>query len=84
MPAAHSPPRRDSDPLDAILRSLAPCGAFALDAYEACVRAAEDLQRAAARRVRFPPAKDALTSSAALTRDLGALQASWARWVLDL
>jgi hypothetical protein len=84
MAAVQPRHRQHPDPLDALVLGLVPYGAAAIEAYEACVRAGEDLQRTAARAVRFRPAKDALIRSAALTRDLGAVQASWARWMLGL
>jgi hypothetical protein len=77
-------PSRHAEVLDPVALGLAQFGAAAIEAYEASVRSVEDLQRAAARGLRFGPARDALASSAALTRDLGAVNASWARWILGL
>jgi hypothetical protein len=78
------PPKPQPDLLHTVLSGIVPAGAAAVDAYEACVRAAENLQRAAARGVRFTPAQDAFNRSAELTRDLGAAHASWCRWILGL
>ena len=79
---APTPPH--PDPLDTIVAGFVPYGAAALEAYEACMRAGENLQRATARAVRFAPAEFMLTRSAELTRDLGAAHASWGRWILGL
>jgi hypothetical protein len=79
-----APPRPYPDLLEAIAAGLVPCAAAAIDAYEAWVRAGENMQRAAAGGVRFAPARYALTGSAELTRDLGAAHASWGRWILGL
>ena len=79
---APSPPHPDL--LETIVAGFVPCGAAAIDAYEACMRAGENLQRAAARAVAFAPAEYMLTTSAELTRDLGAAHASWGRWILGL
>jgi hypothetical protein len=84
MPLAPPTPTRDPDPLDTIVVGLVPYGAAAIEVYEACVRAGEELQWAAARRSRFAPAREAFTRSAELTRDLGAMNASWGRWLLGL
>jgi predicted ATP-grasp superfamily ATP-dependent carboligase len=80
-----APPRPpEPDFLQAVVDGLVPYGAAAIEVYEACVRAGEDLQRATARAVRFAPAEFMLTRSAELTRDLGAAHASWGRWLLGL
>ncbi len=84
MPPAPLPPTRDPDPLDTIVLGLVPYGAAAIEVYEAGVRAGEELQRAAARGSRFAPVREALIGSAELTRDLGAVNASWGRWLLGL
>ena len=55
----------------------------ALDAYEAAIRATSDLQLRLAGRVPLAPARTLLRVSADLTRDLGAIQLSGARWLLD-
>jgi hypothetical protein len=78
------PPRPQPDLVRAVFSGAVPWGAAAIEVYDACVRAAEDLQRAAARGVRFAPAQDVLTRSAELTRDLGAAHASWSRWIVGL
>jgi hypothetical protein len=84
MPPAPPPPTRHPHALDAIALALVPYGAAAIELYEACVRAGEELQRAAARRSRFAPAREAFSRSAELTRDLGAVNAAWGRWLLGL
>jgi hypothetical protein len=84
MTRTFSPPRHHGDLLQTIVRGLVPFGNVAIEAFETCVRARENVQRVAARGVRFPPAQYALTTSAELTRDLGAAQASWGRWYLGL
>jgi hypothetical protein len=61
-----------------------PLAAAGIDAYEAGVRAGVDLQRAAARVIQVEPARSLATASADLTRDIGAVAASRARWLLDL
>jgi len=72
-------------PQTPIADGLLPFAAATIDVYEACVRAAEELQRAAARSVRFAPTtKYALSRSADLMRDNGATNASWSRWTLGL
>jgi hypothetical protein len=64
---------------------IATYAAVTIDVYEACVRATEQLQRAAARSAPFAPAtKYALSRSADLMRDTGATHASWSRWTLGL
>jgi hypothetical protein len=55
-----------------------------VEAYEAGVRAATDLQRRFARTVDAEPLHSIATASADLTRDVGAVVASRARWLLDV
>jgi hypothetical protein len=66
-------------------RALGPWGgpAAAIDAYEAATRAAADAQLACARVVDLQPARALIVLSADLTRDVGAVQVSSARWLLD-
>ena len=72
-------------PQTPIAGGLLPYAAATIDVYEACVRAVEELQRAAARSVRLAPTtKYAMGRSADLMRDTGATHASWSRWTLGL
>jgi hypothetical protein len=61
-----------------------PVAAAAVEVYEAGIRAATDLQRHVARAVRTEPLHSIATASADLTRDVGAVVASRARWLLDV
>ena len=54
-----------------------------VNAYEDLIRRSSDLQRALARTLPFEPARSVLNSTADLTRDIGAVQVSGARWLLD-
>ena len=58
--------------------------AFCIDAYEASLRAATDLQLAMARTVDLEPARAFAASCADSIRDIGATQVSSARWMLDV
>lgn len=66
--------------------SLGPWGGPApvIDAYEAAVRATAEAQLTLARAVDVQPVRSIVALYADLTRDLGAVQVSGARWVLDL
>lgn len=55
-----------------------------VDAYEAAIRAATDVQLNAARAIAVEPARSVLASCADLTRDIGATHLSSARWILDV
>jgi hypothetical protein len=55
-----------------------------VDAYEAAVRAATDVQLNTARAIAIEPARSVLASCADLTRDIGATQLSSVRWILDV
>jgi hypothetical protein len=55
----------------------------AVNAYEDVLRRSCDLQRALARMLGFEPARSILTTTAAVTRDIGAIQLSAARWLLE-
>ena len=55
----------------------------AVNAYEDMIRRSCDLQRTLAQALPFEPARSVLNSSADLTRDIGAVQVSGARWLLD-
>jgi hypothetical protein len=57
---------------------------FVVDAYEAGIGMAADVQLTVARIVRLEPVRSLALASANLTRDLGAAQLSAARWFLDL
>jgi hypothetical protein len=64
----------------ALRRGLADC----IDAYEAGVRVATEVQFAIARLVELEPARSLAATLADLTRDVGATQVSSARWLLDV
>lgn len=55
-----------------------------VDAYEAAIRSAADAQLTLARTVDVQPVRSIVAQCAELTRDLGAVQVSTARWVLDI
>ena len=55
----------------------------AIDGYEDMVRRSCELQRALAHTLGFELARSILDATAALTRDIGAVQLSGARWLLD-
>ena len=55
----------------------------AVNAYEDVVRRSCDLQRALAHALPQGPARSLLNTTADLTRDIGAVQLSGARWLLD-
>ena len=55
----------------------------AVNAYEDMIRRSCDLQRTLARTLPFEPARSLLSTTADLTRDVGAVQVSGARWLLD-
>ena len=55
----------------------------AVDAYEDMIRRSCDLQRTLAQALPFEPARSVLNTSADLTRDIGAVQVSGARWLLE-
>jgi hypothetical protein len=55
----------------------------AIDAYEDAIRHTSDAQRRLAGRVPFEPARVVLRATADLTRDIGAVQLSGVRWLLD-
>jgi len=58
--------------------------AAVIDAYEAAIGTAVAAQQDVARNVPIPPLRSAVALCADLTRDVGALHASAARWALDL
>jgi len=55
----------------------------AVNAYEDLIRRSCDLQRTLANTLPFEPARSVLSTTADLTRDIGAVQVSGARWLLD-
>ena len=55
----------------------------AVNGYEDMIRRSCDLQRALARTLPLEPARTILNTTADLTRDIGAVQLSGARWLLD-
>jgi hypothetical protein len=69
----------------AVNAALAPWGGTqaCLDRYETAVRLAANLQLTAAKIVRVEPIGWLASTSAGVTRDLGAAQLSFARWFLD-
>ena len=66
--------------------ALGPWGGAAvyIDAYEAAIRSAADAQVTAASAVHLPPARSIVALYAGLMRDVGAVQVSTARWILDV
>jgi hypothetical protein len=55
-----------------------------IDAYEASIRIATDVQLTVANVVRLEPVRSIAATCANLTRDIGAAQLSALRWFLDL
>ena len=55
----------------------------AVNAYEDMIGRACDLQRTLAHALPHGPARSLLNTTADLTRDIGAVQLSGARWLLD-
>ena len=67
--------------------ALGPWGGAAafIDAYEAAIRAAARRAASASRSaVHLQPARSIVALCADLTRDVGAVQVSAARWILDV
>jgi hypothetical protein len=66
--------------------ALGPWGGAAacIDAYEAAIRSAAHAHVSAAQAVQLPPARSIVALYAGLIRDVGAVQVSTARWVLDV
>ena len=71
---------------DLVETALGPWGGAAafIDAYEAAVRSAAEAQVGVAQAVPLQPARSIVSLCADLTRDLGAVQISAARWILDV
>jgi hypothetical protein len=55
----------------------------AVAAYEDMIRRSSDLQRTLAHALPHGPARSLLDTTADLTRDIGAVQVSGARWLLE-
>jgi hypothetical protein len=55
-----------------------------IDAYEAGIRAATDVQLTLAKVVSLEPLRSFAATWADMTRDVGATQVSSARWILDV
>jgi hypothetical protein len=55
----------------------------AVNAYEDMIGRSCDLQRTLAHALPHGPARSLLNATADLTRDIGAVQLSGARWLLD-
>jgi hypothetical protein len=70
----------------AVETALGPWGGAAavIDAYEAAIGSAVAAQQDVARSVGVAPVRSVVALCADLTRDIGAVQASAARWVLDV
>jgi hypothetical protein len=66
--------------------ALGPWGGAAacIDAYEAAIRSAAEAQVNVAQAVPMQPARSIVAGYADLTRDVGAVQVSTARWILDV
>jgi hypothetical protein len=66
--------------------ALGPWGGSAavIDAYESAIRAATDAQLRLARALDLQPVRSMVVLCADLTRDVGAVQVSSARWALDV
>ena len=66
--------------------ALGPWGgpASVIDAYEAAIRATAEAQLGVARAVDLQPVRSIAALWADFTRDVGAVQVSSARWVLDV
>jgi hypothetical protein len=66
--------------------ALDPWGGSAawIEAYEAAIRSAAEAQIDVAHAVHVQPARTIFAMCADLTRDVGAVQVSAARWILDL
>jgi hypothetical protein len=66
--------------------ALGPWGgpASVIDAYEAAIRATAEAQLGVARTIDVQPVRAVAALWADFTRDVGAVQVSGARWVLDV
>jgi hypothetical protein len=66
--------------------ALGPWGGSAacIEAYEAAINSSAQAQVIVAQAVHLQPARSIVALCADLTRDLGAVQVSAARWILDV
>jgi hypothetical protein len=66
--------------------ALGPWGGSAacIEAYEAAIRSTAEAQVTAAHAIDVQPARTIVAMCADLTRDVGAVQVSAARWLLDI
>ena len=80
----HAPP--DHIMRQLVETALGPWGgpASVVDTYEAAIRAWAEAQLGAARVIEVQPVRSIAALYADLTRDVGAVQVSGARWVLDV
>ena len=71
---------------DLVETALGPWGGAAafIDAYEAAVRSTAEAQVGVAQAVPLQPTRSIVSLCADLTRDVGAVQVSAARWILDV
>jgi hypothetical protein len=71
---------------DVVETALSPWGGSAacIEAYEAAIHSAAQAQVIVAHAVQVQPARSIVALWADLTRDLGAVQVSAARWILDV
>jgi len=76
--------RRGADGYWATMRHFEHDLGLCIDAYEAGIRTATDVQLAIARLVGVEPVRSLAATFADLTRDIGATQVSNARWMLDV
>ena len=70
--------------MEGAIETWRPLAAATVDAFEAAIRAATDAQRQLAAATALQPIQSTLRASADYTRDLGAVIASRARWLLDV
>ena len=77
--------RRVDAACEAMEAALAPWGGSqaCLDAYETSVRATSELHMRVANATQLAPVRTYAAAMANMTRDIGALQLSTARWFLD-
>ena len=87
MPSIKDKLERPADVTRVVLEaSFAPWGGsrICIDAYEASIQVAADLQLTVAKAVRLEPVRSFAATCADVTRDIGATQLSAARWFLDV
>jgi hypothetical protein len=86
MPSIRNELERGADVIRVILdATLTPWGGtrVCIDAYEAGIRVATEVQLTVAKTVRLEPVRSVAATCADLTRDIGATQLSAVRWFLD-